>query len=235
MHLLHLQCLRDAPDRAVEIASILAGTGLPAEKIHVVRPFDDSCSVRYLDGMDALLIGGAGWSVFEDVPHYGAFRALVREARVRGLPTLGICFGAQALADIFGGDVIRDEETAEYGTILVRREPGCRDSLLHGCPGRFRAQAWHHDRIKVLPPGALPLAWSGGRRRILQAFGFPGERVWGVQFHPERTSDTFDRLLGQRCAPCPAHPIAAIRARLKPSPIATDLMRRFVSLAASAP
>jgi GMP synthase-like glutamine amidotransferase len=97
---------------------------------------------------------------------------------------------------------------------------------------RFEAQAWHHDRINVLPPGALPLGWSRGRA-IMQAFGFPGERIWGLQFHPERTAETFERVLEQRTAPDSEHPIEAIRSSLRPSPIATQLLRRFISLATS--
>ena len=78
---------------------------------------------------------------------------------------------------------------------------------------------------------AKPLAWSQDGA-VLQAFVFEGEPVWGVQFHPERTSTTFGRLLETRSAPSDAWPIERIRASLKPSPLATALLARFVEICA---
>jgi len=231
MPFLHFQCLKDAPDRQVEIDSMLAGTGLPAEALKIVRPFQSPAAPGLLDGVRGVFIGGAGWSAFEDIPYYEDFLATLRAARQRGMPIFGICFGAQTLAHLFGGAVVRDDANAEYGTIEVACElAAVHDPLFAGTPARFLAQSWHHDRIAELPPGAVPLAWSRGGA-VLQAFSFPGERIWGVQFHPERTSETFERVLEHRRAPDAEHPIEAIRASLQPSPIATSLLKRFVSLA----
>lgn len=231
MPFLHFQCLKDAPDRQVEIDSLLAGTGLPSGELKVIRPFAAPVPSEALDGVQGLLIGGAGWSAFEEIPYYEDFLAVVRAARQRGLPIFGICFGAQTLAHLFGGTVVRDEPNAEYGTIEVACEAAASDDpLFAGIPARFLAQSWHHDRIAALPPGAVPLAWSRGGA-VLQAFSFPGERIWGLQFHPERTSETFERVLEHRHAPDAEHPIEAIRATLQPSPLATSLLKRFVALA----
>lgn len=231
MPFLHFQCLKDAPDRQVEIDSILAGTKLPAASLTVVRPFQAPASPALLDGAQGVFIGGAGWSAFEDIPYYEEFLAVLRAARQRGMPIFGICFGAQTLAHLFGGTVVRDDANAEYGTIEVAcQTTAIEDPLFSGTPARFLAQSWHHDRISVLPPGAVPLAWSRDGA-VLQAFSFPDERIWGVQFHPERTSETFERVLEHRRAPDESHPIETIRASLRPSPQATALLERFVRLA----
>lgn len=230
MSFLHLQCLKDRPDRQVEIDSILAGTGLPTGDLQVVRPFTEAVSTTSLDGVRGIVIGGSGWSAFHVIPRHPDFGSFLKTARARAIPLLGICFGAQALAHVFGGEVVRDEANAEYGTIEVACEAAATDDPLFAeTPATFAAQSWHQDRITRLPPGATPLAWSRGGA-VLQAFSFPGERIWGVQFHPERTSDTFERVLEQRQAPDPAHPIRAIRSTLRPSPVAASLLKRFVSL-----
>lgn len=230
MTILHLQCLKDAPDRAVETGAMLRGLGIPADALRVVRAFDAPLAIDLLDGTAGLTIGGSGWSAFEDVPHFGTFADLLMEARRRRLPTFGICFGAQALAHVFGGTVVRDDPRAEYGTIEVSLLPAASsDRLFAGTPSRFRAQAWHHDRIAVLPNGAAPLGWNRDGA-VLQAFAFADAPIWGVQFHPERTAEDFVRLLETRTPPDEGWPIARIRETLAPSPKAAALLARFAAI-----
>ena len=232
MTILHFQCLKDAPDRPVEIQAMREGLGVAEGSLKIFRPFAEPATPAILDGVSGVTIGGAGWSAFEEIPHYEAFLEILREVRRRGIPTLGICFGAQTLAHLYGGTVVRDEPREEYGTIEVDREPSAReDALFVGTPENFLAQSWHHDRVAELPEGAKPLVWSQDGA-VLQAFVFEGEPVWGVQFHPERTSATFGRLLETRSAPSDAWPIERIRASLKPSPLATALLARFVEICA---
>jgi len=232
MTILHFQCLKDAPDRAVETEAMLEGLRVEAASLRVVRPFVDRVDASVLEDAAGVTIGGAGWAAFDDIPHYDAFLEVVREARRRGIPMLGICFGAQTLAHMDGGAVVYDGPREEYGTIEVFRGRSAEDDpLLAGTPERFPAQAWHHDRVAALPPGASALAWSQDGA-VLQAFRFDDERTWGVQFHPERTAETFGRLLETRTPPSDAWPIERIRASLKPSPIAQGLLARFAGICA---
>jgi len=230
MTILHFQCLKDAPDRPVEIQSMRDGLGVPEDRLKIVRPFIEPATAALLDDVAGVTIGGAGWSAFDEIPHYEAFLEVLREARRRRIPTLGICFGAQTLAHLYGGEVVLDDPRAEYGTIEISNEASAHeDPLFSGTPARFLAQSWHHDRISRLPPGAHPLAWSQDGA-VLQAYRFDDEPVWGVQFHPERTAETFGRVLETRSSPAPAWPIERIRASLKPSPEATALLARFAKL-----
>lgn len=225
MPFLHLHCAKDATAPDAEAAAIAEAAGIPVEHLISLHPFEKPIHTASLDGVSGVIIGGSAWSVFEEIPHYAAFRELLLEARQRKLPIFGICFGAQALAHVFGGSVMRDPSRAEYGSIEIRRETAD-DPLFDALPERFCAQAWHHDRIVKLPANAAPIAWSQGD--ILQAFTFPGETIWGVQFHPERTQATFERLLETRPAPSEAHPIERIRSTLVPTPRAASLLARFV-------
>lgn len=232
MKILHFQCLQDAPDREVEIGAMLDGLGLKAEELQIVRPFVEPATVALLDGVDGVTIGGAGWSTFEEIPYFEDFLIVLREARHRQIPILGICFGAQALARLEDGVVVRDEPREEYGTIDIACEPSTKnDPLFSLLPPTFAAQAWHHDRIVVLPSNTRPLAWSQNGE-VLQAYAFTDGPAWGVQFHPERTAETFGHLLETRRAPSPEWPIERIRNSLVPSPRATALLARFAQLCA---
>jgi GMP synthase-like glutamine amidotransferase len=95
-----------------------------------------------------------------------------------GVPVLGICFGAQALAAALGGSVGRAAGT-EIGWIDVEGEDGY--------AGRWFT--WHED-VFAPPPGAAELATAASG---VQAFSV-GASV-GVQFHPEVTTAIVDDWL----------------------------------------
>jgi GMP synthase-like glutamine amidotransferase len=89
----------------------------------------------------------------------------------RGLPYLGVCFGAQVLAAALGGTVERAPRP-ELGWVSI--ETVAPDLIASG--PWFQ---WHRDRFTV-PPGGTALAHNDVG---VQAFRI-GQSV-GVQFHPE--------------------------------------------------
>jgi GMP synthase (glutamine-hydrolysing) len=97
-----------------------------------------------------------------------------------GTPTLGICLGVQLLARAAHSWVAPAPEP-EIGWFEVElTDDGRDDPLLGRLPARFWAFQWHSYTYGV-PAGAEELAVSDC---CTQAFRL-GERVWGVQFHPE--------------------------------------------------
>jgi len=121
---------------------------------------------------DALVSLGSDRSVTDaSVPWLEAELELLRGAHDAGVPMLGICFGAQALAKALGGDVRRAARIALEWSTLETDEP----ELV--APGPWLR--WHEDVLTV-PPGAREIARSGG---VPLAF-VDGASV-GVQFHPE--------------------------------------------------
>jgi GMP synthase-like glutamine amidotransferase len=133
-----------------------------------------------LDGVEALVVMGGPQSAYSDdrFPTRTRELALLAEAVERGVPTLGICLGAQLLAVAAGARCYRGE-AKEIGWFPVD-VTGANDPLFGGLP-TFTPLHWHRDTFD-LPPGAVHLASS--ERYANQAFRI-GERVWGVQFHPE--------------------------------------------------
>lgn len=113
------------------------------------------------------------------------FPYLTRELRLLerwledGRPLLGVCLGAQLLAQAAGGSVVR-AASRELGWLEVELLPqAASDPLLGFSPARVTALQWHSYSVE-LPAGARALASSPV---CVQAFRL-GES-WGVQFHPE--------------------------------------------------
>lgn len=98
-----------------------------------------------------------------------------------GVPTLGICYGFQAMAAALGGEVVRTGQREYGGTALAARPE--HSVLLAGLPERQDVWMSHGDRVTAAPPGAVITAESAGSP--VAAFEDPGRRLAGVQFHPE--------------------------------------------------
>lgn len=104
--------------------------------------------------------------------------AFLRAAHGAGVPVLGICFGAQALAAALGGSVTR-APAPEIGWIDVAGQ----------APEAGRWFAWHED-VVTPPPGAQVRATTP---LACQAFALG--RSAGIQFHPEVTPAIVDGWL----------------------------------------
>jgi len=153
-------------------------------QIRTVRPYAGEPVPAQLAGDDAVLVLGGRMSSLDDADHpwLEDIRALLRSAREQDRPALGICLGAQLMAQAHGGRVGRGTNGIEAGLIEVRWLAAAGDDPLLGrLPDPFPVGAFHGDAIEVLPPGAQWLAESASYPH--QAFRVG--RSWGLQFHPE--------------------------------------------------
>ena len=123
-----------------------------------------------------VILSGSPFSVYDEK----AFKADLSEIRGR-LPLLGICYGAQYMSYTNGGTV-EPAGSREYGRARLEKIDHS-DPLMEGIADG--AQVWmsHGDTITSLPEGFKVIA-STDKVRIA-AYRAEGEKLWGVQFHPE--------------------------------------------------
>lgn len=130
------------------------------------------------DDIKGVILSGSPCSVREeDAPDLDIdqFRGKV--------PVLGVCYGAQLMAQKYGGNVM-PSEIREYGRARLSRVDGHYPLLKEIS---LDSQVWmsHADTISELPAGFDIIASTSSVEKA--AFKVQGEETYGIQFHPEVT------------------------------------------------
>lgn len=160
-------------------------------------PLYEGAPVPDLDTFDWLVVMGGPMGVGDESVHpwLAPEKALIGEAIAAEKTVLGVCLGAQLIAEALGARVYPNPEK-EIGWMPVELTESGRASPLTGfLPASLDVFHWHGDTFD-LPPGAVRLARSGPCAN--QAFVYGG-RVLGLQFHLESTPASVADILAH-CA-----------------------------------
>jgi GMP synthase-like glutamine amidotransferase len=179
------------PESAFAIEDALRHSGV---NVDTRRVYADDAIPPDLTGFDGLVVMGGPMSagLDEGFPTRGAEIALLAGAIATGIPTLGVCLGAQLLALAGGGSVSVGSVGPEIGWSHVSVSAECRDDALFAeLPRTMTVLQWHEDTFEI-PPGGRRL--MRGSRYDNQAFRV-GDAAWGVQFHLEVTEEAVDGFL----------------------------------------
>jgi GMP synthase-like glutamine amidotransferase len=151
-----------------------------------------------LNDFDFLVVMGGPMSANDDsrFAWLTAEKQLIAEALRKGKAILGVCLGAQLVAQVLGARVYPNREK-EIGWFPVRLTPEAAASgLFRGLPAEMTVLHWHGETFD-LPQGAVRLAETVVCRN--QAFELDG-RVLGLQFHLEVLPQGLEDLIQHSAA-----------------------------------
>jgi GMP synthase (glutamine-hydrolysing) len=191
--------------------------------VHPTHPYLGNRVPPSVEG-DALIVLGGPMSAYDDevAPWLPSVRELLVSAIDDGVPTIGICLGAQLLAVAAGGTVERGDQGPEIGLGEVTITTG--DELLTA--GVLPVVQWHYDIVTSLPDSAEVLGSS--ELYPIQAFRI-GEVAWGLQFHIEADADLVRTwAVDEGMDPSLADPVLFAAGRLAEA--GEQIARRFASI-----
>jgi GMP synthase-like glutamine amidotransferase len=152
---------------------------------------------------------GSRRSAYDDLPWIDDLSRFVAEVAEAGVPFVGICFGHQVLAHALGGEVRRASTgwgVGPHDTVVERVEPWMVPGL-----ARPRLQYMHQDQVVRLPEGATVLAAAD---HCPVAMLRAGERMLGIQAHPEFPAAYVEALMRTRVDRIGAATVEAARRAL---------------------
>jgi GMP synthase-like glutamine amidotransferase len=189
-----IECLQHVPFEGP--GAIAKWASLAKHSLHVTGLFRGDPLPSH-DDFDVLLVMGGPMSVHDERQYcwLTTEKRYIEQALGAGKHALGICLGAQLLADVLGARVFRAREK-EIGWHPIRKRPEAAAApCTVGFPDACVGFHWHGETFD-LPAGAVHLAETDACAN--QAFEFDG-RALGLQFHLEVTPDTV-RELAVHCA-----------------------------------
>jgi GMP synthase-like glutamine amidotransferase len=176
----------DNLDYATRIEERLSAAGLTSERCDLMNvPVDQAAPARayVLTGGETSVHSNAAWmrSAIDMT------RRLVTDAQHGGCPVIGICLGAQIIAEALRPDSIVSSRAIEVGlTPVAHAKDG---------PAEQVVPSFHYQSIspEIRSVDGVRIEWWNEHTAV-QAFTY-GARVFGCQFHPELSSADVHELI----------------------------------------
>jgi len=153
--------------------------------------FYDSDELPNIQDIDLLVIMGGPMSVNDeqDYPWLEKEKTFIRNVIQTGKPVLGICLGAQLIANSMGAEVFPNsvKEIGWFPIQAAKKE----SNAVFQFPEEIVVFHWHGETFN-LPNGAVQIAESKGCKN--QAFQI-GANVIGLQFHLETTLNSAQAIV----------------------------------------
>ena len=165
--------------------------GIHGNDLHVTRLFDGEHPFPPTD-YDMLVIMGGPMNIYEEneYPWLGIEKKAIEQAINSEKIVIGICLGAQLLADVLGAEVYKNDER-EIGWFPVNRIiPASGELPLQFLPEKATVFHWHSETFDI-PRNAIRLFGSDATEN--QSFLYEG-KVLAMQFHLEMNLTSIEDL-----------------------------------------
>ncbi len=112
------------------------------------------------------------------------FQSIPKEVFHKKIPILGICYGLQLIAKLFGGKIRSSKKKREFGRALIFKKSNSR--LIKNFLKK-NSSVWmsHEDAVVKLPKNFEVIAYTKDSKLTIIENSI--KKIYGVQFHPEVT------------------------------------------------
>ena len=152
------------------------------------EPFPDFSS------FDALVVMGGPMGVYDEdkFPYLKKEKVFIENSIKLGKKVLGVCLGAQLIADVLGTKVYKNKEKEIGWFPVYLTEEGKNTKTFENFPDEVMAFHWHGDTFDI-PSGYKKVFYNETTPN--QAFISPDEKILGLQFHFEVSQESVKKLI----------------------------------------
>ena len=140
----------------------------------------DLCKIKSFYGIKGIILSGGPSTVTKK-----NYSSIPKKVFLEQIPILGICYGLQLLAKLFGGSVKSIKKNREFGRagLLKKKQSLLTKNFLN----KKNTKVWmsHQDAVTKLPTGFKTIASTKESRFAI--IENTRQKLYGVQFHPEVT------------------------------------------------
>ncbi len=148
-----------------------------------------------LNACDGYIITGSQFSAYDDIAWIHKAKKLVVDLYQADIPTIGICFGHQLIAESLGGKVEKATDKG-WGVGVQNWEiKNTREWMGESAPTNFSLRASHQDQVVEMPADSTLYASSD----FCPIAGFQtGKNFLSMQGHPEFSREYSNALMSKR-------------------------------------
>lgn len=158
-----------------------------SENIKTIDVFKGAELPNDLSLVDRVILTGSRAMITERSDWMLKTEEWLRRVEKTEIPVLGVCFGHQMLTVAFGGQVDDHPLGTEVGTDLVTLSSIAKeDPIFSGLPDQIACYVSHTQSVIQKPLGSHVLGASDFEHHHILKIG---ERIYGLQFHPEFTDE----------------------------------------------
>ena len=190
MHQLRIHYLQHVP---FEGPGSIQEWGIKNGHVLTSTNFYEDETLLDLNSIDWLIIMGGPMSVDDEKEFrwLSKEKIFIKNAIETGKTVIGVCLGAQLIAQILGAKVYSNKQK-EIGWFPIRlTESAKQDPLFNGLNGEITVFHWHGDTFE-LPKNAVAIATSDACNN--QGFIYK-QNVLALQFHLETTEESIQQMI----------------------------------------
>ncbi|MCT4605664.1 MAG: hypothetical protein N4A64_06075 [Marinisporobacter sp.] len=164
-------------DYGFHIKEKLAQLGYPSRILSALTDMEEIKKCIH----EPLIITGGSTGVMEDFEWLHELRSFIKN-RIhyhKNIPTLGICFGSQLLADVFDQGCVGPASTMNIGLKPISQLKSGEIFNTMESAYSFHFHIITSTQLEVFSAGII------GEDKFVNAFRIPDSNIFGTQFHPE--------------------------------------------------
>ena len=161
-------------------------TKLIARRVRDLKVYCEIINLKELkkienyDGIKGIILSGGPSTVTQKT-----YPKISKSIFEKNIPILGICYGLQLIAKVFGGKIKKSQKKREFGEAVLFEKS--KSILFKNIFTNKKTSVWmsHQDAVFKIPNGFQNIASTSNSKYT--AIQNKNKKIFGIQFHPEVT------------------------------------------------